>query len=153
MLHRERMIAILLGHLDENHRPQRSTLREIEVWYNGELLPAWRLALRGLPAAVADLPSSFCRALMYGENYRDVLAKTLQVIRDPAKPFLEYAYEELQQAIVAENIDAVEMLVMDIKCSGLSNFWLWMIKNREPLFESPGFLSIRLSNRNAFDKI
>jgi hypothetical protein len=153
MLHRVEIIKILLDHLHECRPSQQTNLQEIEVWYNGELLPVWQLALRGLPAAVADLPGSFCRALMYGESYRDSLAKTLEIIHDPSKPFLEHAYQQLQQAVVSGNIDAIDILLSKIRKSEVPNLWLWMVKDRQPLFESPIFLSLRLGYRDAFDKI
>jgi len=153
MLHRVEIIKILLDHLHEHHPSQQTNLQEIEVWYNGELLPVWQLALRGLPAAVADLPGSFCRALMYGESYQDSLAKTLEIIRDPSKPFLEHAYQQLQQAVVSKNIDAIDMLLSEVRRSEGPNPWLWMVKDRQPLFESPIFLSLRLGYRDVFSKI
>ncbi|KAH0541251.1 hypothetical protein FGG08_004256 [Glutinoglossum americanum] len=150
MLHRSEMVEALLEHLRVNAAGKGTDLNLIEVWYNQELLPVWKLTIRGLPVGVADLPESFCRALSYGKDGVAALHKTLEILWRFEDAFLPKAYNQLQQAAVSGNVDAIDFLIEKTqRQKPMPHSW-WV---SEDVYGDPLTLSIRLGFRDVFEKI
>ncbi|KAI9761607.1 MAG: hypothetical protein M1840_001747 [Geoglossum simile] len=150
-LHRAEMIEAVQEHLRIYSAGQGSNLETIEVWYNQELLPVWKLAIRGLPAGVTDLPESFCRGLIYGERSIATLHKTLEVLWRSESAFLPKAYHQLQEAVATGNIHAIDFLMDEAKRRGYSaDTWWWI---NDDYYQNPLLLSIRLGFRDVFKKL
>jgi hypothetical protein len=150
-LHRAEVLEVLQEHLNVRNAGGGTKLHTIEVWYNHELLPVWQLAVRGLPASVADLPESFSRALNYGRKGIDTLHKTLELLRHSETSFLPTAYHQLQQAAAAGNTDAVDFLTKEAeRWDKLPQRW-WLLGN--DFHENPLIMSIRLGYRDAFKRL
>lgn len=148
MMRRASIVEAIQEHRKAHGTVDITDMRRIEVWYNQELKPAWQLAISG-PAALAELPESFTRAVMYGRSADDILRETLALIwQDDIEYFKQNAFTQLSQAVVANSSTAVQEVLDEARRLGLQNDWWCSTAN---IWDSPLMLSIRLGFRDIFD--
>jgi hypothetical protein len=148
MMRRASLIETILEHRKAHGAADTTDMRKIEVWYNQELSQAWQLVING-PAALADLPESFTRAIIYGPSADKVLRNTLALIwQDDAEYIRKCALTQLSQAVVANSLQAVQDILDEARRGGLQDVW-WCTQSDS--WDSPLMLSIRLGFRDIFD--
>ena len=152
-LHRADAIKVLLEHLELRNARIGTNLDNIEVWYDRELLPIWCLAIKTPSVSATDLPEPFFRALNYGESFVDALKGTLHLIwkYNPRPEFVPEAYKQFQEAVIAQNLDAIDFLMEEAKRRQLQpHTWWWIL---DQFHENPLLLSVRWGYRDVFQKI
>jgi hypothetical protein len=149
---RAEALRTIVDHMKAYGDDSDVSFSSIEVWSNQELIPLWKTPFRSDIVRETDLPESFFRAISCGDKSVEVLRTTIEFLLDHFAVDSKQLYNMLQEAVNANSLDSVNLILEEAQRRELPSSW-WLAISKTAFPENPLITAIKHGLRSVFNRL